>query len=1714
MRFFDQLDMFINQICTIEVLQSELRARLNNNSQPPPSSGIHSIQMILSKVQGMHNQPRVVVPVVVEPLTSGSKVLIALLEKLGLEIYYPAKMSLQHALSVRRDHEVKASGCIEPKQLPYLFLDKIMTRNHNFLTDINSRPIHPMDCLVCLIHCADDFLRQDMMTRIASCQLALPLILPDFTTQQELIFNLWGLYSIVKEWRSEGANNEIIEHERPIITYDAPVISFMRLGERKSHKVSKSKVLNDVISNSQYKHFFHRDCRGGKLDQMLGLGLIDMCWYFPAHNEEEEIFSDATIFLNLHGNACDPQLERQVKLLSHVSSMNFVLLTEPYSASDEAILKQLSEGSGALVILTEEDELSTQIKALSDKLPTITLSEDKNAYDVQEEIRETIRNYLEDNQARRSVASFGDIIQEKSIKIKIDMHEERFTKGKKLAEELLDILANKENDKNSMLPLQGRQQWRAWAKHDKEQYRQVNIGNTTVDKYALQKEQDKKNVRQKQLHSLDNVSPVMESFIVSLLSVEDEIKKYYLQFLELGLNSISREHITVIKHQYQEERKKLTDLQNEKKEAHKIVKQKEKLEHLREILIDTSFGLEHLFRELGQVYEAAVYNGLRDQDYSQFPCAVAELLIDGFPLEIMDGDAAHVPVKWLSAVIKQVIAKLKDKLKHSPHIFVMSVLGLQSTGKSTMLNTVFGLQFKVSAGRCTRGAFMQLIPTDEACKASVNGCDYILVVDTEGLRAPEMDQSQMQKHDNELATFVIGLANVTLINIYGEVPGDINDILQTSVHAFIRMNRVNLKPSCFFVHQNAEAKSKGEMGRDRLLERLDEMTCHAAKEAKCADQYQCFNHVIKFNSQEHVYHFPGLWLGEPPMAPVNQKYSLKAKSLRSQVIKLLEVSNVAEFSEFEIRLDNLWDALLHENFVFSFKNTMEITAYNDLEKCYHQWEWEFQEAVINWRRTAENQIDTADSTDDIQQKLNDELSMMIEEHYEDLKKKMDEHFNGKQKDLLAQWKASFEKKLLQLSETLKQGAETHCRQLIKGKSVMAEVIQARNDYSIRITNRVKELVAELQKRQDELRLNFKLKQLLTVQLQTMEKLFDSEKLQKYTKLQILNEAEVEIISKCGPLTTETLLDIIYNKLSPDQVNLILDQARLSEKELKEVFTEQWIKIVNEIPCVQVNQIDIEDDVKKEIEHFVGFDMHKVLWPKLIDKGALRIDALKLEVIENDHVRKKAYMTQRLKGWVKGYNCKVMTDSEIKHAQDTTDVILEFAKQYLAQIKSDAYDSNYTSQLLKKLKDATDQQTEAVKDLEFTKEYYIDIYLTACGYAINVYEQMLEHAMKKKNPQFHLEEVKGPLLTMFIDEYNKIAHEEAIANSICQLLERPLQREVQKRLGTKVVDYVMSHDSTFSSKPAFKIRVLIDLAEHALKTGELDGFFLYFANIEQSLDRWIEEYTRRHCEEKIGSHTRVQHFANSLMEELVTFTVDRVDEVNKEFESQKVSTEAWLRKFFEDQKLRDTLGTIQTRVLKFKGCDEQQEIILKSFTEKLIQGLESLVKNFCDVRVFFDSLQMWSDACNPCDALRGIIGCCKQCPFCGEQCNWSVHDPTVKHEAQHRLDCINGSKMIDTRIMTINICTTLVGTELHFRTKKTEGKYRKYKDYQEKSLYPDWRIKQDRRIEASMYWKWFVGKYHQQLAEHYSMKDNDEIPSEWTCLNWEDVKCALKKEYNL
>ncbi|CAI5672454.1 unnamed protein product [Oreochromis niloticus] len=304
---------------------------------------------------------------------------------------------------------------------------------------------------------------------------------------------------------------------------------------------------------------------------------------------------------------------------------------------------------------------------------------------------------------------------------------------------------------------------------------------------------------------------------------------YFLKWMQMNLDNLSRV--------------KLSELQEKYKEKCKNSENKEEIKEIDRQISSSSLGTEHFFREMGQIYEASLSLPQTDpsrQQLQHLPKLCTELLLDGFPLELVDGDASNIPLRWVSDVLSQ----LSDLVSPNRKILVVTVLGVQSTGKSTLLNTMFGVQFAVSSGRCTR------------------------------------------------------------------------------------------------------AHEKNLRDRKLLLEQLNEATQAAARMEK-KEENKSFTDVMEYSPDTGNWYIPGLWNGNPPMAPVNAGYSEAVYELKKHIIQLLRncessANNIMDFKEW---VTSLWTAVKHENFIFSFRNSLVADAYTSLCAELDKWEWEFKKEM-------------------------------------------------------------------------------------------------------------------------------------------------------------------------------------------------------------------------------------------------------------------------------------------------------------------------------------------------------------------------------------------------------------------------------------------------------------------------------------------------------------------------------------------------------------------------------------------------------------------------------------------------------------------------------------------------------------------------------------------------------------------------------------------------
>uniref|UniRef100_A0A9J8BMT0 VLIG-type G domain-containing protein n=1 Tax=Cyprinus carpio carpio TaxID=630221 RepID=A0A9J8BMT0_CYPCA len=796
-----------------------------------------------------------------------------------------------------------------------------------------SDPVHPMDVQMAVFHCADGFLKQLMVTKLSQCQYALPLLVPDPLTQQ-IEFPLWTFRQISKSWKMRNTDNEIISQNQMVYKAETPMVCFFRFGSVSS---SKSQLMNSLI-NEKHNTFFHRNCPGSSRTRELMDGVVEIAWYCPSGSYDDK-FTDCVAFCNLHGDA--GKHEKQLQILTEMSSVNVVLLSKlDRNDKHAAKIQNLYKDRKPLISLLDDND-SSVIKTKKGKFK-IGLKCPSHS-DVSEELRKAINDCLKESS---STFRLEDVSQHSDIRVD-EKDDDDCRRGREAAQEMMSLLKKKElrNIKESFLPHQGKL-WHQWCQKNKELHRPQG---EKIEMEISRKKTQMKKIR-KQQHEFD-----ISNFMMLMMCSFDKLEKmFFLKWLRFLLDEHTSADISALHHKYHEKWSTLLQLKEKHDKSEQLETEQTELETISEELQAATFGLEHIMREIGKIYEScsSVKKNKKDlKDFSSLPSLAAEMMISGFPLELMDGDAAHVPVIWISAVLDQLVQKLGDQ-----KVFVLSVLGIQSSGKSTMLNAMFGLQFAVSAGRCTRGAFMQLVRVSDQMKTQMN-FDYILVVDTEGLRALELAGRSTRHHDNEFATFVIGLGNLTLINIFGENTAEMQDILQIVVQAFMRMKKVRLNPSCVFVHQNVSdvaAREKTMEARRQLLEKLDEMTKLAAKEEGC--DAECFSDVIKFDVQNDVKYFAHLWEGNPPMAPPNPNYCENIQELKKYIMSHASKSHRMLLKDFKIHIKDLWEGLLNEQFVFSFRNSLEISVYRKLETEYSKWSWSLQNAMLKIENKLHNKI--------------------------------------------------------------------------------------------------------------------------------------------------------------------------------------------------------------------------------------------------------------------------------------------------------------------------------------------------------------------------------------------------------------------------------------------------------------------------------------------------------------------------------------------------------------------------------------------------------------------------------------------------------------------------------------------------------------------------------------------------------------------------------------
>lgn len=480
------------------------------------------------------------------------------LEKFYLHDKYPQKLHLTDGLLIHQD-------LLNEGSFPYLILQKIMMYDdYRSLCKTKSElKIHPIDILLALLHCCDNFLRQDLLSRLLRCQLSFPFLLPNPTNKTTTLL-LWAMRSVVCEWKHKQ-DATITPKESSIVNCKAPMILFLRIGNTKSPKdFSKSHTLNTVIGDQNY--FCHWNCPGGNFDRKFVNGLVELSSYLPS-GKDNDTFSRAVLFLNLRGEVRNHMI--QFGFLKQIVFMAFlVLLEENLDDNVLGIIQELAHLKGGLVIICPNHDNVNSTPPLNITPDHVALNiRGENEDGIKSKIQKLISQKLSNvNDSDLKTISQCAVIA-RQMGIMVDEDDSECKEGYDLANSVISILDSvPETDaKAQLLPLQGSHLWHKWAKHDKETFQTPKSGKVTVNYYNQTLEQKKKEIRKTQYDKFVNPTALMKCFTDSLQKHNVVVRNYFLHWLKLFLDNRSREILPSIRNEYENIRAQLQKLRKDDK---------------------------------------------------------------------------------------------------------------------------------------------------------------------------------------------------------------------------------------------------------------------------------------------------------------------------------------------------------------------------------------------------------------------------------------------------------------------------------------------------------------------------------------------------------------------------------------------------------------------------------------------------------------------------------------------------------------------------------------------------------------------------------------------------------------------------------------------------------------------------------------------------------------------------------------------------------------------------------------------------------------------------------------------------------------------------------------------------------------------------------------------------------------------------------------------
>ena len=227
------------------------------------------------------------------------------------------------------------------------------------------------------------------------------------------------------------------------------------------------------------------------------------------------------------------------------------------------------------------------------------------------------------------------------------------------------------------------------------------------------------------------------------------------------------------------------------------------------------------------------------------------------------------------------------------------------------------------------------------------------VIDSEGLMSrTKLDNSEF---DNELATFIIGLSDLTLV-MFKDEGNEMQHVLPLAILVFLWMKLVGDHQACHFVYQKRGTvgiMTKQATEIDAFVRQLNLETLAAAIKADESEQYKKFTDVLYYDPSKDNTYIPSLHDGTE-MGKTNPQYARATAKLKSDIIRYISDPQTKSIEkpfqlfslvETATRIKDLTEAIRHENFVLGFKSVLAVEAHGNLSEVFDEKQWDIKRTV-------------------------------------------------------------------------------------------------------------------------------------------------------------------------------------------------------------------------------------------------------------------------------------------------------------------------------------------------------------------------------------------------------------------------------------------------------------------------------------------------------------------------------------------------------------------------------------------------------------------------------------------------------------------------------------------------------------------------------------------------------------------------------------------------